>query len=377
MSSILLVDQIGSVMDEYNEELCTRLTDMGYEMVLATAANSEIKSSEFKKIECFIGTYGQSCFLKKGINYILSIIRLKELVKEVKPSVVHLQWALFSPIDYLFIKWLNKNAIPVLMTVHDVTPFNRKFYDRFFLPRIYGMTTELVVQSKIAWEELVNICEGKAISLIHHPTYNRSIKLIDNKIAKETLGFSNKTKMILFFGQIKKVKGVEYLLRAYTQVIKEYPDSILVIAGKSWGDSIDKYSDLANQIGIGNHVKWDTRFVPGELVPYYFSAADLVVLPYLHVYQSGVLQLSFAYKRPVVISNIPGLVEYVVDEVTGLVVPSRDDAKLAEAILNLLHDEDLRLKLGSSGHEFAVQNFSWEMAAHRYNEIYSRLTSWD
>ena len=135
--------------------------------------------------------------------------------------------------------------------------------------------------------------------------------------------------LLLTFGAIRPYKGVDIALEALARVAKGL-DVRLVVAGRSWG-SADGLADLARRLKIDDRVEFIDRFIPNEEVARLFTAADAALLPYRSASQSGVVQLSFAYERPVVATRVGGLPAAVADSVDGILCEPAADS-VARAI---------------------------------------------
>ena len=136
--------------------------------------------------------------------------------------------------------------------------------------------------------------------------------------------------MFLFFGFIRRYKGLHVLLDAWPEVVRQVPDARLVVAGEFYADEAVLRRQAA---ALGDSVRLDADYIPDGRVPLYFSAADAVVQPYLSATQSGVAQIAFHFGRPVVTTSVGGLAETVPDGRAGLVVPPDDPAALAAALV--------------------------------------------
>jgi glycosyltransferase involved in cell wall biosynthesis len=172
--------------------------------------------------------------------------------------------------------------------------------------------------------------------------------------AKAKLGLE--CNLILFFGFVRQYKGVVYLLQAMPKVLRRV-DVHLLIVGEFW-DHIAPYTELIRELGIQHAVTVLDRYIPNEELGLYFSAADVVVLPYVDATQSAVVPLAYAFERPVITTTVGGLPDIVVDGETGLLVRAGDSEALAQAIV--------RFFLSESDKEWAdaiaryQHKFSWE-----------------
>jgi glycosyltransferase involved in cell wall biosynthesis len=141
---------------------------------------------------------------------------------------------------------------------------------------------------------------------------------------------------LLFFGIVRKYKGLEVLLRALPKVLSE-TDCHLVVAGEFY-EPVDPYQQLIRSLGIEAHVRIDNRYIPNEEVPRILENADVLVLPYLSATQSGVARVAQASALPIIASRTGGLVETIIDGQTGLLFPPGDSDALADCIIKYFRD---------------------------------------
>lgn len=159
---------------------------------------------------------------------------------------------------------------------------------------------------------------------------------IDKDVAKRRLGLSGNT--LLFFGLIRRYKGLPTLLEAMPLVLRKL-DCTLLIVGEFY-DGKERYLNLIDRLGLAPNVRVIDRFVPDGEVSLYFSAADLVVLPYESATQSGIIPVAYAFERPVLATRVGGLPEVVRDGETGLLVEPHNPPALAEAVIRF-YDEKM------------------------------------
>ena len=175
---------------------------------------------------------------------------------------------------------------------------------------------------------------------------------------------------VLFFGRIWPYKGLMYLVRAEPAISEAVPDVEIVIAGE--GEDLAKYrSAMAHPDRFAVH---DQYISPSELAEL-FGRADVIVLPYVDATQSGVVPLAYAYGKPVVATTVGGLPEMVEHGVTGLLVPPRDEAALAEAVIQLLRDAELRYRMGAAGRRLVRERWSPAAVAAATVAVYREAIS--
>jgi len=146
---------------------------------------------------------------------------------------------------------------------------------------------------------------------------------------------------ILFFGKIKPYKGLEYLVRAQPIITRQVPHARIIVAG-SGRDELERCRQM-----IQDTTRFEIYdgFVPGEIVTQLFQRTSLVVLPYVSGSTSGILMTAYVFDKPVVVTRVGSLPEYVEDGVTGLLVPPADVEQLAKAVVRLLSDDALRYRM--------------------------------
>ena len=192
-------------------------------------------------------------------------------------------------------------------------------------------------------------------------------------VARKKLGIAADRKLLLFFGSLKPSKGLEYLIRAFARVQAADPSAHLLIAGEPRGVDPSVYPSQIAALGLAEAVSFRPGYVPTEEVPHYFAAADLVVLPYLRIYQSAVLQLAYSFGRPVVATRVGGLAEDVVEGKSGLLVPPADEQALAAAILELIASPRRLEAMGDYGRKLSQTAYSWDEIARQTLRFYESL----
>jgi len=173
--------------------------------------------------------------------------------------------------------------------------------------------------------------------------------------------------MVLFFGRVRRHKGLEYLIRAQPLIRSRVAEARIVVAGI--GDDLDRCRGLARGV---KGVEFVPEFLTNREAATFFQRASLVVLPYISAATSGVLLNAYGFAKPVVATRVGNLPEYVEDGVTGLLVPSGNVAALADAITRLLSDPDLRHQMGRNAAGWLEQHLAWDRLALRTREAYER-----
>jgi len=338
----------------------------------------------------FLNLRGDQCpdatFARKIVRIVTYYWRLVSYAATAKPQVFHILWnnrfELFDrTLLMLYYRLLGKN---VVFTAHNVNIRKRDGSDtwlnRFSLRVQYQLVDHIFVHTERMKRELLSdfgIREGKVSVIpfgINNTAPNTGITALD---AKETLGISTRDKTMLCYGQIAPYKGLEYLISAFTELLKQDGNYRLVIAGKpKWNEIYwNKIEQLMTDNRVRDRVIERIEHVPDEETELYFKAADVVVLPYERIFQSGVLFLSYSFGLPVIAADVGSLKEEIIESKTGFVFRSQDSSDLAKVIdkyfeSELFDDlENQRLEIK----KYANERHSWSKVATTTTAIYSRL----
>jgi glycosyltransferase involved in cell wall biosynthesis len=173
----------------------------------------------------------------------------------------------------------------------------------------------------------------------------------------------------LFFGFIRDYKGLDILLSAMTDDRIKKRGIVLIVAGEFYCDSID-YTNFIIDNNLQDFVIMRTDFIPDGEVNRYFSVCDVVVQPYKSATQSGVTQIAYHFNKPMIITNVGGLEEFVPDGKVGLVV-NPDPAEVANAIIKF-YDDDLSIEF-CRNIESEKLRFSWNNFLNNIENLHSRI----
>jgi glycosyltransferase involved in cell wall biosynthesis len=255
-------------------------------------------------------------------------------IRAQRPDALILQWwvPFFAPMWAVLARVARGVGIKVLFICHNVLPHEQRPWDIKLAHWVLGLGAGFVVSSQAEKSLLLTLLPGRRVEIAPHPIYDMfADQVVPREEARQQLGLSQFEPVLLFFGLVREYKGLRYLLEAVPAIQAELGAIRLLIAGEFWRDK-QTYLDQMTRLGIEQNVTIVDRYIPNEKVPIYFSAADVAVLPYTDVTQSGVVQLAFGFGLPVITTRVGGLAEVVEDEETGLLVPPGDCAALAEAV---------------------------------------------
>lgn len=291
--------------------------------------------------------YDNECFKVEDTKYWLNtanpfnIIRTAAKIRKSKPDLVIIQWwhPYFAPCYFILQKCLGKCR--KLMVCHNVFPHERFPLDRFLTGLSLRGIDYYLVQSAMDEADLLKLKPEARYKRVFHPTYNAfKMKNMTKTEAREILGLDKEENVMLFFGYVRKYKGLHHILSALSDIAAKVEKVKLLVVG-DFGDDREEYMETIRQQQIEEYVEIVEGYIPDKEVEKYFAASDLAVLPYESATQSGIAQIAYGFGMPIVATNVGGLPEVVLDGKTGYVVEAEDDKALGEAVIRFFNDTDI------------------------------------
>jgi glycosyltransferase involved in cell wall biosynthesis len=218
----------------------------------------------------------------------------------------------------------------VVCIADNVIPHEKRPGDVAFTKYFLKPVDTFITMSRKVLDDLRTFTDKPAL-YTPHPLYDNYGTLVSQLEARRNLGLGPSEKYLLFFGFIRKYKGLDLLLDAMADPRIREAGLKLIIAGEFY-DQREPYEKQIADLGLAGRLNMFTEFIPNEEVRYYFSAADLVVQPYHNATNSGITQLAYHFEKPMVVTNVGGLAEVVPDGRTGFVAEP-EPASIATAIL--------------------------------------------
>jgi len=253
----------------------------------------------------------------------------------------------------------------ILYVCHNIIPHEHRIEDRLLTHIGLRNVHYFIVQSNEVRNDLLHFRPHAIYKEVPHPVYEIFSKSYDRKEARNRLGLNEKDNVILFFGYVRKYKGLHYLIEAMPKIIKQL-DVKLLVAGEFYDDQ-EKYRQQIKQLEIDDSVFVFNDYIPNEEVGLYYSAADVVVLPYTSATQSGIIQIAYNYDKPVITTNVGGLPEIVEQGKTGFIVPSENTEALTEAIVRFFKIKN-KEDFANNIKEYKKQ-FSWDRMASEIEQF--------
>jgi glycosyltransferase involved in cell wall biosynthesis len=292
----------------------------------------------------------------KAAEYLPSVVRLVRSVGGLRPDVVHIQWLTFPRYDLRWVARLRRDR-PVVFTAHNVMPHLGE-PDVAARRRLYTSFDRVVVHTRKGVEQLERYgVPADRIVRIPHGAFGAPVSAAIEPPHGRTL---------LFFGLIRRYKGLDILIRALAGV----RNARLVVAGDPL-DPVEPLQQLAREVGVADRITWRLGYLPDDQVGTLMRDATLTIFPYPGGESaSGALATALGHGRPAVVTEVLG--ETVREFGAGAVVLPGDPAALAEATNRLL-DDPAALSEAFRGTERARAALSWEAVAEAHERLYSEV----
>lgn len=270
----------------------------------------------------------------------LTWIKTLPLIKRERPDLILFMW--WNPIltfAYVSIAYFFRllAGSRIVYYCHNIFPHEESLAGRLLTRFALRAADIFLCQSTQDARLVQNLFPDKHAIKVSHPTYDIFPKKnISKSEAQKRLGISSPT--LLFFGHVRKYKGLEILLHSLPEVLKEI-DCTLVIAGEFY-EPRQKFMKIISDHDLRDKVMITDCYIENDRVEIYFSAADAVVLPYVSAANSGVIPLAFHFNAPVIAAETGGLQDMVEHRKTGFLAPPNDSGKLASAILEFFREKE-------------------------------------
>ncbi len=297
-------------------------------------------------------------------------IKVAGRIKKQKPELIILQWwhPYFAPCFWSICKLLRREKI--LFVCHNVFPHERFPLDRLLTKWTLGCGRYFITQSKMDARDLLSVKHDAVYRVTPHPTYGMFCRQgMSMQKAREQLQIDQGQRVLLFFGFVRKYKGLQYLLEAM-KLLKERDFKVQLWVVGDFGEDKEEYVEQIRAFEIGDQVQMVEGYVPDDEVEKYFAASDLVVLPYLSATQSGIVQIAFGFEKPVLVTEVGGLPDVVTNGKTGYVVEPRSAEMIAEAIMDYYINN--RREAFVSQIEKEKDRFSWKTFVDTMMEMVRR-----
>ena len=296
------------------------------------------------------------------------IIGLK-LYREKPDLIIVRFWIPFlAPCLGTILKIAKKNKhTKVISIIDNMIPHEKRMGDRL-LTKYFVKTVDGFIAMSEKVKNDIKIFSHKPVSISPHPIFNHFGDPITKMEARTQLGLPQQDKIILFFGYIRKYKGLDLLIQAMANETIKNLGIQLIIVGEFYEDA-STYHDLVNALGLQNRISFYSNYIPDGEVKNYVCSADFIIQPYKNATQSGVTPLAYHFEKPMLVTNVGGLADTVPHLKTGIVVaPTAEEiAKGIETLYEL-------------GEKHFIPNiieekkkYSWSQMTEKFLALYQKL----
>jgi glycosyltransferase involved in cell wall biosynthesis len=309
-------------------------------------------------------------FLEANLNLLALSVRF--LLRP--PAVVHVQYLPLLryglPQERWFLSLCRARGSRIVLTVHDLLPHDTGQRFATIFQRLYRSMDALICHSEPVRQRLIEEfgIAAEAITVVAHGPFFYDLPTSDQVLNPN----GDSALRVLWQGIVLPYKGVDVLLNAWRQVEDAVPNAQLTIAGPCSAPQLDELTALSARLGLA-HVRFDSRFVPARELVELYRSADIVVYPYKAITTSGALATGLALGCTIVASDLPVFRELLRDGETALLVPPLNAAALADAIVLLGRDEELRARLAAGVRSMDFGERVWQQIAHQTIGVYERL----
>lgn len=277
---------------------------------------------------------------------------------QYKPDVIVVQFWMpfFAPSFGTILRNIEKKINCKVVTVtHNFYPHEKKPGDNLLLRYYTKACNRFIALSKSVQQDIIQFSSNKKASFVPHPIYNIFGNKVEKQEALHKLKLDSKFKYLLFFGIVRKYKGLELLIESIA-LLKNNKDIKVIVAGEFYDDK-EYYLSLVKKYNLSDQFIIHDSFIDGNDIKYYFCASDMVVQPYLSATQSGVTQIAYHFERPMLVTNVGGLSEIVPNKKAGYVT-EKEPKEIAEAISDF-YDNEREKEFSEFTSEYK-KNFGWD-----------------
>lgn len=375
---VLFVDQFGKTTGRDTLALAELINENNnIDMTVFLSDNTEIPKDRNYTVNIVKGFHDAYVgnFLNKTINYLKALKQLKEFIDDNKFDIVHLQWFSLPWIEWMYVGIIAKKS-KIVITVHDVIPFDNRPFEMKSLNKIYSKADALLIHTETSKKLFQKKYSAKTpISCITQGFCLKSdYKRIDSETAKQHFNIPADSIVFLYYGTIRPSKGIEILIKAIHKAQAKDKKVFLLAAGALHRVNEEELKELIKEELSEDSSFISIGFVPQEEEQWYFSAADVLCLPYLEVTQSGVAQLGLMYDLPIIATDVGEMKDVCRDGLNGIIVNSGNIEQLSDAIIKLAEDCKFRLQATNKSKELGEKEFSLKIKADKVKKVYEDIS---
>lgn len=296
----------------------------------------------------------------KIIYYITAPLK----VLKIKPDIIHGQMIFPNGFLAVILGWLLKKPSITYVRGSDIytrSGLFKKTIGRFVLKR----SNRVIALTNDMKKEILKIVDRKDVIVVPNGIEISKFNLNRDNCRRE-LNIQENKKIILFVGRLIEIKGVEYLIRAMKEILKDIPDAKLMIIGD--GENEKNLKNLSVNLGVEEKIDFIGK-VPNDKIPVYMKAADVFVLPSLSEGFPVTLLEAMAAGLPILATKVGGIPEIIKDEENGFLVQPANSSDIAKKVIDLLADKE-KMEIMKQNNKEKAKNYDWDAIVKQLVTIY-------
>ncbi len=300
----------------------------------------------------------------------ISYYTTAQKIKAFKPDLLIFKyWMTFFAPSFGTVAYLLKKDCKIISILDNVIPHEKRIGDKALTKFFINQNDGFITMSESVLNDLNHFTDTKNKVFIPHPIYNIFGAKVEKMDALNHLQLNPNDKHILFFGFIRRYKGLDLLLEAMSDPRVRQLGIKLIIAGECYEDW-SYYQKLIEEYNLQSSIILKTDYIPSEDLKYYFCTADIVVQPYRTATQSGVTQIAYNFERPMLVTNVGGLAEIVPDHKVGYVTDTNAKS-IADALVDFYYQN--KEEEFSKNAAIEKKRFEWDSFITAIEDLYKKL----
>jgi glycosyltransferase involved in cell wall biosynthesis len=300
----------------------------------------------------------------------LSWFRTASFIIQQQPDILIFRYWMpfFAPCFGSIIRFVKRKIqTRVIFICDNIVPHEKRPGDTALTKYAFHSVDAFIVLSKSVEKDLLHLFPEAHYRITPLPLFNVFGELQSKKDARMKLGI-HEDRVLLFFGYVRAYKGLAILLDAMPLIL-QHMHAKLLIAGEFY-ENEEKYRSKIQKLGIENSVLLNSEYIPNEEIAAYFSAADVVVLPYVSATQSAIVPVAYHFSKPVIVTDVGGLTEVVTDGRTGFIVPPENPEAFAQAVIQY-YSGNYESKFAANIQE-EKKRFTWETFIEEIESLFEK-----
>jgi len=371
---IIMVDSL--VDNDYAICLCDALQQSGADVSLVVTENRRVPENVSFDLQFMAPSKAQGISkFNKLWKYFRYLHRLRKFAKSTGAAAIHFQFFRRERLDTFYFVLLRLLGYNLVHTAHNVLPHERSRIDFYLKYLVYLSARQIVVHSDYIRDKLLasfRVAPEK-VHVIPHGNFDMYVP--DNQLSKSDarskINIPESATVALCFGHIREYKGIDTLIRAFELASQEEKDLHLVIAGSARTEQLkERYRKQIEAISASDRVLYVPDFIPNEAVADYFTAADIIALPYRAIDHSGIVHLAYSFGKPIVATRVGDFSEAIEEGKSGFLVDREDENALAEALRSVASSNGKLTEMGEYAQMLNKTKYSWQDIARKTRAIY-------